>query len=90
MDIPENIADARRQGQFEGQVLAKLDDLKSTVTLLGNNYNGLEIRVRSLEQTKSSYRGGINVIHVIILIASNLVAATLSGFLVYLLTHHAI
>lgn len=48
-DSKMNIDDARRQGQFEGQVLTTLAEIKTSITNLTGNYNGLEGRVRMVE-----------------------------------------
>lgn len=41
--------DARRQGQFEGQVLANLADIKKNIENIFSSFAGLEQRTRNLE-----------------------------------------
>lgn len=48
-ETKSNIDDARRQGQFEGQVLTTLAEIKTSIAGLTGNYNGLEGRVRVVE-----------------------------------------
>jgi hypothetical protein len=51
----ERMDDARRQGQFEGQVLTSLDSIKKGMDTFNTQFAGLEGRVRINENTLGSH-----------------------------------
>lgn len=50
----QNNIDARRQGQFEGQVLASLEHIKTQITQLSSTSNGQTAKIQSLELLSQS------------------------------------
>ncbi len=54
----QQLDDARRQGQFEGQVLTTLTAIKAQVDAIGAGQSNLETRVRTSENTINTHTEG--------------------------------
>jgi len=55
----EQLDDARRQGQFEGQVLTTLGDIKVKIEGINSNYGSLEGRLRVVETGQTSLHDAV-------------------------------